>query len=96
MPIDQLDRFRICNGDKVWLNADYKAKAFVCFVNGPVATSSSTLIHQPQVGESGWKGSRDIPETPSLKVWKKIIEQGKGNQDVRVDQKGKKHRCNRI
>lgn len=77
----------------IGLNANDRAKAFVDIVNCLVSTAPSTLIHQPQVGEGGRKGGRDVAQTPFTKIWEKIVQKWKGKKGVRSEHKGKKHDC---
>jgi hypothetical protein len=77
------------------LDANNRAQKFVSIINSLVATSPATLIHQPQVGKGGGKGSRNVPEAPFSKIRKKVVEQREGKERVRSDQEGKKHDCSR-
>jgi hypothetical protein len=80
----------------VWLDANNRPEAFVGIINSLEATSSSTLVHQPQVGEGSRKRSRDIPQTPFPEIWKEIVEEREREEGIRSDEEGEEHDCNRI
>ena len=91
MSVDDRNRIGICDRDMVWLNTDDRAKTFMGVVDGFVTTSSSALIHQPQIGEGSRKGGGDIPQPPFLEIRDDIVEQGQSEKEVGCIQEGNKH-----
>jgi thioredoxin-related protein len=80
--VNELDCFRICNGDVIWLDANHSSQSFMSIIDCFVTTTSPTLVHQPQVGEGSWERCGYVPETPFSKIWKKIVEERESKEEV--------------
>lgn len=72
--VDGVDGRIVCDGDMVRLYPYNFAVFLVQVVDGKISASSSTLVHQPKVGQSCWQGSRDFEKTPVPEIWKNIVK----------------------
>ena len=60
--VDGLDRVLVCDTDMVGLNANHRSQPSMFMIDQKITFPTPAGPEEPQVGECGWKRSRDPDE----------------------------------
>lgn len=76
MPIDRLNRISICNRNMIRLNPHHLAVLLMSSIDSEVASPTTSLIHEPEVGKLGREGRGNASDGICAEVGKEIVQDG--------------------
>jgi hypothetical protein len=74
MTIDRLNGISIRNRDMVRLNANNLAVFLMGSIDSEVATPTTGLVHQPEIGKRGREGRGYPSNGIGAEIWEEVVE----------------------